>query len=170
MEGEDIGSGEYIVEGLVLNAGLLEFGDGLHIVGADLAAEAEEDVANGLADFAGADDADGFAAEIEAHEAIEGKIGTPGTIVGAMDAAVEGEHEADGEFGHAVGGIGRYACDADALRGGGLEVDIVVAGGADDDKADAMPGQRTQDRFIDLIVDKDADGVLSLGEANRLGG
>lgn len=170
MEADNIGGGEQIVEGLEGDAGIHKILLRPNIIGDDPATEAEKDAADRVTDFAGADDAGRFAAEIKAHEAIEGEVGATDAVVGAMNAPIEREHEADGVFSDAVRRISGHAGDTDTVVGGGLEIDIVVTGGANGDIADAQLAELAENLGIDPVVNEDADGILALGKADRVGG
>lgn len=82
-----------------------------------------------------------------------------------MHFAVEGEDQRDGVFGDGVGRIGRDAGDGEAVLGGGVEVDVVESGASQDDQFDAEGGQFPDDIGAEQVIDKDADGRMTGGEA-----
>ena len=91
-------------------------------------AEGEREVGEIFADHAIADDADGCAFELPAHARLRhaaGAIGLGG--VGDMAAAIH--HEADRHFGDRGGKAGRCLRDQDALRAGGVDVDVADVDG-----------------------------------------
>ncbi len=94
------------------------------------------------ADLPSADDADGAAVEVEAQQAFEGEIVFAHAGGGAVDFAIQSQHQAHGVLAHGIGGIGRHADNCHAQLGGGGQVDMVEAGGAQGDQARAAGGQR----------------------------
>ena len=104
MEGDDValpGEGGGVGVFDLIGGGPLGVREG--VVGEDAHAEAAEDLAGDLAGAAGADEAGGFAVEVEADEAVEGEVEVADAVVGAGDFAIEGEEEGDGVFGDGVG-------------------------------------------------------------------
>jgi hypothetical protein len=101
---------------------------GLH-VHADGAAEAGQFGADG----AGADDAEGLAAEVDVLAGAPAAFAHEAGLVG--DAAGRGEHQGQGVLGDDGGGAAGYVADHDAERPGGVEVGGVGADAADGDHA-----------------------------------
>ena len=104
VEGDDVtlpgeGDGVGVLDAVL--SGPFEVGKG--VVGEDAHAESAEDLTGDLAGASGANEACGFAVEVEADEAVEGEVQIADAIVGAGDFAIEGEQEGDGVFGDGVG-------------------------------------------------------------------
>ncbi|KYK59060.1 hypothetical protein DCS_00187 [Drechmeria coniospora] len=163
VEADDVALGEELVERPVL-AHVGKGGRGKGIVGDDAAAEALHDAAGGDADPAGADDADRLAVEGAPDEAVEGEVALADAVVGAVRVAVERLDEGDGELGDGLGRVGGHVGDEQAAGVGGVEVDVVEAGAAQEDGLDGELGEGLDDGSVDGVVDEDADGVGAAGE------
>ena len=85
-----------------------------------------------------------------------------------MQAAVRGLERRHCVLRHRVRGVGRHAQDRDAVLCRRLLVDVVEAGAAQEDQADAAVVQLLDDVARSLVVDEDADGVIAIGEMRRL--
>lgn len=164
VERHDVGAGEEIVASGELEARGAGLGGGKGIECEDVAAEALEDFARDRADAAGADEAGGFAVEVEALESVETEVTSAHAVVGEVRVAVEREKERDGVFGDCVRRVGGDVGDGDAERGGGGEIYLVVAGATEGDEARAAGGQSFQRRGVERIVDERADGFVLAGE------
>jgi hypothetical protein len=127
VEGDVVAHGEEGVEvldhfDLAVDGG---FGEVELVVGDDFHFEGEGALGDGLADAAEADDAEGFASELGAHEGVAVPLaGTEGGV-GGGDFAGEGAHEGEGVLGGGDGvGVGGVH-DEDAGLGGGFDIDVV---------------------------------------------
>ena len=141
---------------------------GIRIVGQQLAAEAGHDAGEGLADLSGADHSDAFAVEVEAGQPMQREIALAGPVVGAVQAPVERQDQADRVLGDSVRRIGRDVHHRQAERFGGGQVDVVVAGRAQGDQARAAGRQAFQHRPREVVVDEGADYFEALGEDRRV--
>ena len=153
----DVGLGQQVVEAVGGVVGERVAGDHAH-------AEALEAPAGGPADGAQPDEAGGAAGELPAAEALVGDravavhLALAHVAVGGDEVAGDGEQEADGELGHAVGVAPGRPQHGDALGGGAGEVDVggVAAGRADGDerevehRAAALVGLADEDRGAEL--------------------
>lgn len=79
---------------------------GCWVADEDLAAEAAHDLGEADADFAGSEDADGFAEEVDSEEAIDLEVSFADAVVCAVGFAVEGEEHGYGVLCDGVGGVG----------------------------------------------------------------
>ena len=73
-----------------------------------------EDLRGDAPDLSGADDADGFAVEIESHQAVEREVELAHPVEGAVSFPIEREDERNGVLGHGVGRVARDPRDGDA--------------------------------------------------------
>ena len=103
-------------------------GRGEWIVSQHAHPEAAENLRGRFADFAGAENAGGFAMQIEADQPVEGKIQIAHAVVGARDLAIEREQERDRVLRHRIGRIGRDARDGEAQLGRRVQIDVVKPG------------------------------------------
>lgn len=103
VECDDVAGGGEVFQGEILDAERDAFIADDGVERDELAAEAAEDVGDAGADAAGADDPDGFFVHIEAEESVEGEVLLAHALHGAVQLAIQHEHEADGVFGDGVG-------------------------------------------------------------------
>ena len=96
------------------------------IEGDDLHAQREADIGHALADLAKADQADGFAAQLDAVLRTAPAAGVQ-FAVHPTDAACRGKHQAQRHLGHGLRVRSRCHVHGDATRGGGWYVDIAHA-------------------------------------------
>ena len=136
----------------------------------EAAAEPREDAREDAPDQAGADDADGLAVEVEAEQAMELEIALADPVVGAVGLAVQGQDQRDRVLGDGVGRIGRHPADGEARRGGRRDVDVVEAGRAEGEQADAEGGEARDDRRREVVVDEGANRPGLGREGGGLGG
>ena len=153
VQGDDVGGGEELVAGnaMAVGGGGSFAGEGLHVH-----AEGFCDAGDGGTGFAETDDADGLASEftdgvIEVGE--DGRLG-PDLNLGAVAIDGGGEIEKEGEdmLGNRRGGVAGNIADGDVALAGGFELDVIEAGGGNQDE---------------LKVGKLGEGVL--GELNFVG-
>ena len=141
----------------------------LEVVGQHLAGEAlAHDPGHDGADRTGADHAHRPAVQVEAQEPVEREVVVAGADIGAVDAAVEAEDQADRELRHRVRRVGGHADDLDPQLPGRTQVDIVEAGAAQRHEPRAAGRQGLQRRPVELVVHEHADAGEALGEARRL--
>ena len=164
MQADDVALSQDFVERQIEHTAVAEGGIGIEVGGKDTAAEAEHDAGKDATDAAGADDAHGFALEVEAQEAIEGEIAFADAVEGAVGFAVEGKDEGDGVLGDGVGGVGGDADDGDVVLAGGIEIDVVEAGAAGGNQARAAGGEGGDDALVEYVVDEDADAFEAMSE------
>ncbi len=108
--------------------------------------------------------------EVDAEQAGEVEIVVLDLVVGLVETAVgclDGRH---GMLSHRVWGVGRYAQHGDAVLSSGFLIDIVEAGAAQEDQADAAVMQLLDDIARSLVVDEDADRIVAIGEMCSLRG
>ena len=113
------------------------------------AAEAVHDAGHDRADLAGADDAHRAAVKVEAQQAFEREVALAHAVGGAVDLAIERQHQADGVLAHGIGRIGRHADHGDAQLGGGGQVDVVEARAAQGDQPRAAGGQLVEHAAVE---------------------
>ena len=133
-------------------------------VGNDLHAQGSGNAACSLADAAEADDAHGFALQLDQGGVPEApvRVGRPAAlmdglaVVGHMVADLQ--QQRDGKLGHGGGAVGGHVADGDSLLRGGPAVDHVVARGQNGDESDVGAG--LQHPFADgHLVDEHHLGV-----------
>ena len=143
----------------------------LEVVGQHLAGEAlAHDPGHDGTDRTGADHAHGPAVQVEARETVEGEVVVAGADIGAVDAAVEAEDQADRELRHRVWRVGGHADDLDPELTCRTQVDIVEAGTAQRHEPRPAGRQSLQCLPVELVVHEHADAGEALGEARRLHG
>ncbi len=135
---------------------------GIEVVGQYVHAEAAEDADELLGYLARADDARRLAVHVEAQQAVQGEVAVARAPRGAVDFAVEREHQRHGVLRHGVGRVGGHANHRDAALGGGLQVDVVVARAAQGQQLDAVCGHQADDFGVGRVVHEDADHVHAL--------
>lgn len=171
VERDDVGFAEETIEVGELDAargGPIVGGE--WIVGEDAGVEAFEDLGGDASDFSGADNADGFAGDVEADEAGEGEVVLAHAVEGAVDFAVEREAERDGVFGNGVGRVGGDAGDGDLEFARGVEIDVIEAGAAESDHFDAKIFESLENGAIGAVVDEEADRASAGGGGGGVAG
>src|SRR5947209_134716 len=103
-----------------------------------------------------------------AEQAFEVEVALPHSVISTVRAPVERLQQSEGELSYGFGGVRRYVGNEEAQAFGGFEVDIIVARAAKKDCANASVVQPLQHRGREDIVDKDAHGVVTVGEGHRL--
>ena len=106
---------------------------------------------------------------LEAHQALQLEVALAGAVDGAVDLAVEAEHQRDGKFGYGVGRVGGDAHHLYACFAGRLHVHVVKARAAQGDKLDAVLPEQLDDVRVTFGVDEDAHHVLATGQFGRAG-
>jgi hypothetical protein len=92
------------------------------------------------------DEAGRLAVHVEAQQRVQAEIALTHAIEGAMNLAIQRQHEADRVLGDGIGRIGRHARDGDAEPRAFGEVDVVETRAAQGDEADALAVQQIQHR------------------------
>lgn len=170
LQTENVGLGEKPLERHIGHAEGRAFVGRIGIRGDHAAAEAAHDAREGAPDEAGADDAHGLAAEIEAEEPLKGEIAFAHPVEGAVGVAVEREDQGHRMFGDRMGRIGGHAPHRHPGGLGCRQIDMVEARRAQRDQLRAGRGQLGDDGRRHLIVHEGADAVGPAGEAHRLVG
>ncbi len=166
MQADDLRLREQLGQGQVAGAQSFDLRVGVGVIGQQLAAEAGHDPRERRADLPGADHPDGLAHQIEPGQPMQAEIAVPGTVVGAVQAAIEGHDQCHGMFGHGMGRVGRHPDDAQAQALGGEQVDVVVAGRAQGYQPRASFGQPLQHRGAEVIVDEGAHHFMPFGQGH----
>ncbi len=167
MERDEIGAGEQFVEidlchperlGALRRKERVE-GDDPHL-------QAERPVGGDRADIAAADDSEGLAGDLDAHEAVLFPFAGLGRGVGGGNLAGQREHHGDGVFGGGDRIAEGRVHDDHAARGGGGNVDIVHAdaGAADDAQILGV----LQDLGCDLGRRADGEAVIIADDRGEL--
>jgi hypothetical protein len=169
VQRHDVRFGEQILQAGVDHARLQAIFALDRVAGDDAAAEAQHDVRQRGADAAGADDAHHFLVQIEAHQAVQHEVAFAHPIVGAVNLAVEREHQADAEFGDRERRIFRDAHDGYPQLRRRFEVHVVEAGAAEQYQADAVTRQRFQRGGADVVIDETADRGIPAGKRGGSG-
>ena len=114
------------------------------------------------ANFPGADHPGGFAVHGEAGEAFEGEIGIAGTLVSAVDAAVERSSVEKSAMLNRFGEVSWNArrCRRKLLR---LTVDVVKPGAAQGDIFHPVGLQLFQHRAAAVVIDEDTYRFATVG-------
>ncbi|SCE28376.1 hypothetical protein GA0115236_14528 [Streptomyces sp. IgraMP-1] len=126
--------------------------------------EAVGDPGERLADAAGADHADGAAAQVAAHQPLQPEVEVAGAVGGPDDAPVDGHREGPGELGDGVRRVGGDPGDGQGEAFGDVEVDVVEAGGALRDELGAARRQGLEHGAAEVGVDAGGDGLVAAGD------
>ena len=142
MDGDEVGNLAQLSDGHGGGLLLLEHVSGqVGIVSHDLHAEDAGDLAHALADAAEAQNAQGLALELAAHELILVPVLVDGdVVVGGDGVAADLQHLADGQLSNGVAVQAGSVKDLDALFLGVLGVDVVQAHGANADDLQVLGG------------------------------
>ena len=95
-----------------------------------VATEAVCDTRRDGANVARANDTEGLARQIEAHQPIQRKVAMPHSLVSKMDLPIEAEQQRESVLGDRIRRIGRHARDGDVVGSSRLQIDIVETGRA----------------------------------------
>ena len=98
------------------------------------------------------------------------KLPSRDPVVGAVGLAVEGQDQRDRVLGDGVGRVGGHPADGEARRGGRRDVDVVEAGRAEGEQADAEGGEARDDRRREVVVDEGANRPGPGREGGGVGG
>jgi hypothetical protein len=119
--------------------------------------EAAKNLRGDLSDLARADNADGFAVDIKAHQPVERKVVFAHAIVSAMNLPIQGEQQTDRMFGHGMRGIRRHTRHGETKGFGRSKVHIVVTGASERDQFYPQDREPLQTRAVHVIIYKDAN-------------
>jgi hypothetical protein len=125
--------------------------------------EAFEDAQRGDADFTGADNAGGFTVHSETGQSFKGEVSVAGTLIGAVNTAVQRHHHADSMLRDRFRRIGRDAYHSQAKRFGGVEVNVVEARATQRDILHAVGFEFFKYRAASVIVNEDAHRFAAVG-------
>ncbi|MNL23991.1 hypothetical protein D3C87_1454090 [compost metagenome] len=168
MQADDLRLGQQLRQAQVAGAEGLDLRVGKGVVRQQPAAKAVHDSGEGRADLPGADHADGLADQVEAGQAMQGEIAFAGTVVGAVQAAVERQDQRHRVFGYRMGRVGRDPYDRQSQPLGLGQVDMVVAGRTQGDQTRAAGGQAFEHRGAEVIIDEGADHLVTLRQRHRI--
>ena len=132
-----------------------------------LTAEVPQQTGDECTDPPGADNSGRFPRKVESDQAVQREVAVSYSVVGLIDAAIEGEDQRNRVFGDGVRRIGRHANDGHPQPLGGLEVDVVVSRAPQCDVANAKRGQNLEHLGIDHVVDENAHRIGPGGERRR---
>ena len=144
MQGDDVALCQQLLQRYIGEAGILY---GIRVVCQNVHAEALTDADEDLSDLAGADDADGSAVEVEAHQSVEGEVKVPCAEVRLVNLAVQRQQQSHGELRHRIGRIAGNTHHRDASSCS-VPIHVVVAGAAEGDHLDALLTQPVNDRAV----------------------
>ena len=137
---------------------------GTEIVSDDLHAEAPENADQLTGDPARADDAGRLAVEIEAQQTVEREIPVPRAPIGAMDFAVERQHERHGVLRHGMRRVGGDPHHGNPVLRRREQVHVVETRAAQGDQPHAQLREACDGRGVGRIVHEDADDVGPFGQ------
>ena len=165
VERDDVGFAQEGVERNILHVVLRgEIIVGKEVVAKDTHAKTLQDFDEDLGYLARADDTDGLATEVKAHETLQGEIAIARARRSPSQVAVEGKDKSEGELGNGMGRVGRYADYANARLGCRGEVHIVVTRAAEGYEAHSEPSHLGNDIGCERVVDKTTNHLGSLYE------
>ncbi|MNL12556.1 hypothetical protein D3C87_1334280 [compost metagenome] len=164
VQADDLRLGQQLRQTQVAGAERFDLRVGVRVVGQQLATETVHDFRERCADLPGADHADGFAHQVETGQPMQAEIAFAGTVVGAVQAAVECQDQRHGMFGHRMGRVGRNAHHRQPETFRGREVDMVVTGRAQGDQTCAARRQAFEHRRTEVIIDEGADHLMLIGQ------
>ena len=133
----------------------------IDIGGDDVHAESLGDADDVEPDMAGADDAERFVFEIEAHEAVDGKIFFQPPGVGFVDIAGEGENKGKSMLSHGIFSVMRNIGNRYIFFSADSDIDVVEAGGTGGDEADVF--QLFDDGVVDCRIDEHGNDLITSG-------
>ena len=126
--------------------------------------ELEVAMAEGRADLAGTDHADGFADQIKTGEAMQREVAFAGPVIGPVQTTVQRQNQGYGMLGHGMGRVGGDPYNAQAKALGGWQVDMVKAGRTQSNQLRTAVSQLLQHRGAQIVVDKRADHLVTVGK------
>ena len=170
VDGHKVGLGQQFVERSV---GIGAVVDGKGVVRQDAHAEALRDARHAAADHPEADDADGESLELEGGVAQQRErsaaLPVAARHVGGVAVRLGGQvqDQREGVLRHGVAGVAGHVAHRDAGATGGLQVDVVVAGGAHRHQAQVVQ-RREYGRGDQRLVDHDHLGAGAVLDDLRL--
>ncbi|MCY1427287.1 hypothetical protein D9M71_431270 [compost metagenome] len=102
--------------------------------------------------------------KVEAGQPVQAEIAFAGAVVGAVQAAVQGQNQCDRVFGHGMWRIGRYPHHGQTQLFCRRQVNMVVAGRAQGDQARTACGKALEHRGTEVVVDEGADHFMAAGQ------
>ena len=168
MDGDEVGDLQQLVDAHAGGLLLLEHvGGQVGVIGHDVHLEGTAQFAHALADAAEAQDAQGLAPQLAAHEFIL----VPGlvhlhVVVGGDGVAGQIQHLGEGQLGHGVGVQAGSVEDLHALCLAGVHVHVVQAHGAHAD--DLQVGGGVNDLLGDLGVHAHDEHIVVRDELDQL--
>ena len=108
--------------------------------------------------------------QVDTQQSVQGEVVVFDLLIGFVDTAVGCLDDGHGVLRDRVRGISGNAQYSDAVFLGGLEVNIVEAGAAQEDQADTAVVQDFNDFTGSFVINEDADRVKALGKLGRLNG
>eukprot|EP00179_Madagascaria_erythrocladioides_P015234 CAMPEP_0198365492 /NCGR_PEP_ID=MMETSP1450-20131203/154196_1 /TAXON_ID=753684 ORGANISM="Madagascaria erythrocladiodes, Strain CCMP3234" /NCGR_SAMPLE_ID=MMETSP1450 /ASSEMBLY_ACC=CAM_ASM_001115 /LENGTH=814 /DNA_ID=CAMNT_0044072943 /DNA_START=52 /DNA_END=2497 /DNA_ORIENTATION=+ len=170
VQRDNVGLAQNVVEVLnVAEAGLLDQRVVLvDIVAEQVCAKAAHNLGKASANLAGSNNGDRAAVDVKAHESLDGKVVVAGAVVGAVELAIQHEHECGGVLGDGVGRVGRDADNVEPEAGCGGHVDVVEAGAAQGDDFEPAGVEIGEGGGGEGVVDKDADDGEAVGKVGGL--
>lgn len=128
------------------------------IRGNDMHAKSLGDADDVESDMAGADDAERFVFEVEAHEAVDGKIFFQSAGVGFVDIAGKGEDKGKSVLSHGVFSVMRDIGNRNIFFLAESDIDVVETGGTRGNEADTF--QLFDDGLIDGRIDEHGNDFI----------
>ncbi len=113
------------------------------------------------ADLAGADHGSRLARHVESDQSVEREVAVAHAVVGAMDLAVQAEHQRQRVFGDGVRRVRRHPHHRDTETGGRVEIDVVEPGTPQRHTGRPGCGQHLEHVGGEVVVDERADHVDS---------
>jgi hypothetical protein len=135
----------------------------IDIISDDIHAESTANIHKYTPNTAGSDDPDGFAVQIHARQADNGKIEIPGAVVCFVQFAIQGQKQRHGMFRHGIGRITRNPDNIDFFVRC-FYIHIIIAGTSHGNHFYAVFIQAFNSLFVDIVIDKGADRVKPLGQ------
>ncbi|MNM78489.1 hypothetical protein D3C81_903940 [compost metagenome] len=161
MQRDDVGLGQQLRQ-FHHGAQLGERRRRIRVVAQHGAAETLENARRRQADLARADNAHRHAMQGGTEQAVQREIAFAHARIGAVRVAVQGLHQGQRVFGHGFRRVRRHAGDKKAQAFRCFQVQVVVAGAAQQDGAHAIAVQGLQHGRVKHIVDEDANGFGAL--------
>ena len=119
------------------------------------------------ADFAGADDAYGFAVEVKACQALKAEIEVPGADIGFVGPAVDGQKQGHGVLRDGIRRVGGNTIYGQ-LSLTGPDIHIVKAGAPQSQDLYAHFAELVHHGSGNRVVYKHAHGIIALGQRNSI--
>ncbi|MNH10416.1 hypothetical protein D3C79_698940 [compost metagenome] len=161
VQADDLGLPQQLRQLQVACTQCQQFGVRVGVVRQQLTAKTGHDAGKGGTDLAGANHPDGFPMQVEAGQPMQAEITFASAVVGTVQAAVKGQDQGHGMFGHGMWRVGRHPDHGQAQAFCCTEVHMVVTGRAQGDQARAASGQALEHRRTQIVVDERADHFMA---------